>query len=614
MAKTYLSSMPVLVLTILTVLTGACGGSGSTPTPTPTPPAPVAPTNPCAAVSVTADQSLPSPGPERAEKTGAVDSGRDRYLDDLWKHRAGSRQRAALQPIGPTAAAPVPVAQDFGEIAVIQDRGDVILPLNLLDLRGVGLRFAPNGAGGYSVSKISSEFRATLGTRLTLTDDDSVGVAIPFGFTFYSRGQTQAFVNSDGNVTFGEEDSSSSARNVSRLLTGPPRVAPFLADLDPSAGGGVFVNAVPGQFTVTWCGIKGFESQRTTTTQATLLPDGTIELKYSDVITLSTAVVGVSPGRTGNFAPVDLSAGVGSGNGGQAIGERFSNQVELDTVAVSRKFYEDHADLYDQIVIWTDTILTTDAFAYESTVANAVRGIGQNVYDTSRDFGSGGRLQSVVVMDWLGKYSTDQSAKILGENTTLSILGQEVGHRWLAFVRFRDRAGQRSDALLGRDNAHWSFFFDSDASVMEGNDIADLGGGSFRTEDAVRRFSALDRYAMGLVPETAVPPFFYVEDPTNISGTIRGSASAPKIGVTFNGTRRDVLIQDVIAVEGPRLPASRDAPKLLRQAFIYVVGQGRSVDPDHVAKLDRIRLDWGVFFGQATDGLGRVETRIRPPT
>ena len=93
------------------------------------------------------------------------------------------------------------------------------------------------------------------------------------------------------------------------------------------------------------------------------------------------------------------------------------------------------------------------------------------------------------------------------------MLGQEVGHRWLAFFEFRDHTGERSQALLGRDEAHWSFFFDSDASVMEGNDIEDLGGGSFRTVAAVERYSLLDQYAMGLVPRIEVPPFFYVREP-----------------------------------------------------------------------------------------------------
>ena len=36
-------------------------------------------------------------------------------------------------------------------------------------------------------------------------------------------------------------------------------------------------------------------------------------------------------------------------------------------------------------------------------------------------------------------------------------------------------------ALLGRDDVHWSFFFDSDASHLEGNDLEDVGDGSFRS-------------------------------------------------------------------------------------------------------------------------------------
>ncbi len=125
------------------------------------------------------------------------------------------------------------------------------------------------------------------------------------------------------------------------------------------------------------------------------------------------------------------------------------------------------------------------------------------------------------MMDFIGKYPDDPQQTFLGENNTLSVLGQEVGHRWLAFLEFRDHTGARSEALLGRDQAHWSFFFDSDASVMEGNDIEDLGGGSFRTVAAVRRYSLLDQYAMGLVPESQVPPFFYVQNPVNVVGRPR---------------------------------------------------------------------------------------------
>src|SRR5262249_17632942 len=162
--------------------------------------------------------------------------------------------------------------------------------------------------------------------------------------------------------------------------------------------------------------------------------------------------------------------------------------------------------------------------------------------------------------------------KFLGENNTLSVLGQESGHRWLAFLRFSDVDHQPSSSLLGRDQAHWSFFFNSDASVMEGNRIEDLGGSSFRTVAAVRNYSLLDQYAMGLVREIDVPPMFYVESPVNVLPPNVTATSSPRVGVTFNGTRRNVLINDVIQVMGVRQPSSADSPKVFRQAFLFIVG------------------------------------------
>ena len=349
---------------------------------------------------------------------------------------------------------------------------------------------------------------------------------VAFGFSFFGQAQTTAFVNSDGNVTFEQEDRASTDRNVARLLTGPPRIAPFLADLDPSTGTGrVFGHAAADQYTVTWCGVRGFDSTRTTNAQLTLLPDGSIEMKFGTV-TLAEAIVGLSPGRTGEFVPVDLSANGPTGGGGGAVGERFAEQAQLDTVEVARKFYQSHPDNYDQLVIWTDTTVVDDAFAYEVTVANEIRGIGLSQFDASRDFGSAGRLRSYAVMDWIGKYPEDPLQVFLGENSTVSVLGQEVGHRWLAFLEFRNHTGARSEALLGRDQAHWSFFMDSDASVMEGNDIEDLGGGSFRTTGAVQRYSRLDQYAMGLVSPSQVPTFFYVENPGQRLRRTRGGFRA----------------------------------------------------------------------------------------
>jgi hypothetical protein len=612
----------VLAATGLGLLISACGGSSS-PAPPNNPPPP-ATENPCATVAIEdqteARSSAADVAVARERKTNRLDRNpRWRVLDALWTHReAESRRDAAVvppdrdpEPRDRRPLAPPRSNVDVGEIAVVQDEGDLILPPNTYDLRSLGLRFTRNAAGGYDVVRIDGAFRSALGSRLTLTDDDSATSTIPFGFSFYGREETVAFVNSDGNITFGEADRASTDRDVARVLTGPARVSPFFSDLDPTTGNGrVFLNAAPDQYTVTWCSVRGFDSPRTTTVQATLLPNGTVEMKFGATVTVTDAVVALSPGRTGNFAPVNLSEPGPTAGGAAAVGERFAADAQLDLVELSRKFFRTHADLYDQLVLWTDAPLISDAFAYETTINNEVRGIGLDVFNLASDFGSGGRLRSLVVMDWLGKYPDSPTQRFLGENNTLSVLGQESGHRWLAFLDILDHNRERSDVLLGRDVAHWSFFFDSDASVMEGNDIEDLGGGSFRTAGAVRRYSLLDQYAMGLVRESDVRPFFYVENPTNMS-TTRTRESAPQVGVTFNGTRRDVLIRDVVSVHGRRAPTSDESSRVHRQAFVYLVSAGRSADSGQIAKLDQIRRAWEGFFLQATDRRMQAVTVLR---
>ena len=596
-------------VTVLVVLVPACGGGNGSPrTNRPPSPSP-APQNPCAAA---ADEAFDEPAlpetPSRKRGRRLDGDPRGNVYGSLWLHRAARGGRDSTLDAGPLA-----VVEDVGDIAVVQDRGDLFIPPNPFDLAGLGLRFAPSG-GGYQVSRVDAAFRASLGARLELDDDDSEGFDLPFPFSFYGRPHGRVFVNSDGNITFEEEDRASTERNVPRLLGGPPRVAPFFADLDPTMGGGrVYAASAGDAFTVTWCNVRGFDRTESVTVQATLLPDGAVEVRFGSAITLPGAIVGVSPGRTSQFAPLDLSAPAPAASGAVATGERFAGSIDLDSVAVARAFYGSHADSYDQLVIWTDVRVTTDAFAYETTVANRIRGVGLEIFDESRSFGSDGRLHSLVVMDALGKYPADPQAPVLGENSTVSLIGQEVGHRWLAFLRFRDHDGAESDDLLGRDDAHWSFFMDSDASVMEGNDIEELGGGRFRTRAAVSRYSLLDQYAMGLVGESQVPPFFYVESPVNVTPE-REPDDGPEVGVTFSGTKRTVLIQDVIAVMGPRQPSFRDSPRVLRQAFVYVVSNGRAIDAGQVAKLDGIRRQWEPFFSRAVDGRARAETRLRPPS
>jgi hypothetical protein len=599
---------PVLLLVTLV----ACGGSDNTPPSTPpttTPPPTGQTQNPCVAALAQAETEAAPFEPSRATgidgkgRLGLAADQRD-VADLLWRSAVAARATTRATP------APDAISQDIGDIAVIEDDGTLLLGRNAFDVRNVGLRFERNSGGGYDVTATTSGFRTSLGRRLTLTDDDSKAETIPFGFPYYGRSFTSLFVNSDGNLTFEEADSASTARGFSRLLGGPPRVAPFFADLDPSTGGRVFVDAATDAFTVTWCGVRGFDSTNTTTVQASLFPSGIVDIKFGPEVSLTEAIVALSPGRNGGFTPVDLSVAARQGGGAGPLGERFADEAELDAAATAKKFYATHPDRYDQLVFWTDTTVVSDAFAFESTVSNAIRGLGSNTFNQSAEFGSAGALESVMVMDRVAKWGDDPDARILGENTALAVVAHETGHRWLTQFQFNDGRGGASDLLLGRQRAHWSFFFDSDASVLEGNDIEDLGGGSFRTIAAVERYSRLDLYAMGLVGVGDVPKVFYVDSPTNVSPT-RDRESAPRVGVTFNGTRRDVLIQDIVAVAGDRQPSVATSPKTHRQAWIYVISRGTTPSAADLTRLDRLRTAFEPYFRRITENRMTLTTALR---
>jgi hypothetical protein len=526
---------------------------------------------------------------------------RDGARDAVWAH-AEQRARHGGQPRAARST-----SFDVGQIAVLVDEGDLALLRNAMDLQGAAVRFTPAGAG-YSATRITLPLEPDTGAGLTLGDDDSQRVTLSFGFPFYGRTYTEAFVNSDGNVTFGAKDDASTGRNVGRLVNGPPRVAPLLADFNPETGGTVSVQDLRDHVTVTWRAVPQFEESDKNTFQVSLWADGHVDLVYDQELSaiINEGVTGIAPGGAqGGLVAVDFSTAVAvTGEG--ALAESFRDRDSLDTLAVARKFYVTHPDDYQQLVVFTSRRLTpAGTFAFEQTVHNTDAGIGANQADHSGEYGSRGRLESFVLMDSIAKYPDDLGLRFLGEDSALSVLAHEVGHRWLVNARFRDGAGTSAE-LLGRDEVHWSFFFDSDGSFLEGNDIQPQSESQFRTVGASLRYSALDQYLMGMRDASEVPPVFFVRNPT---GTDTNPGQTPASGVSFAGTRKDVGIGDIVSALGSRSPAGTPWARPFREAFVFVA-VGAPPDAPAIDKVERIRAAFPAFFAQAVEGRGRVDPTL----
>lgn len=497
-----------------------------------------------------------------------------------------------------------------GEIAVIEDDGTLVNG-NPFDLAETSLRFAPRG-GGYSARKVAAvAIPGPAGRRLDLQDDDATFVAFPgFQFRFYGKSYDGVWVNSDGNLTFGAPASILQARDLVEFMIGPPRIAALFTDLDPARAegqGGVWLELDPGRWLrVIWYQLPLRQSLGTATVGLVLHRDGSFEVDLGEVGP-ATGVVGVSPGRTNAIKLVDLSRRRASARSNTALAEEFAG-LQIDIAAIGRAFHSQFSDHYTSLVTWFDFPVFFGFLASHRLVANDTRGIGIDPVDFSAAYGSR-RLQSFITMGSIDRYPADPDETFNGTFSTLDVLGHEVGHRWLSFVRYKDGSRQGSRRLLGRQLGHWSFYFNSDASIMEGNEIRDLGGGRFRTVDASQGYGPLDLYLMGLAAPEEVPPLFWVEGNQGKAGP--RPSSAPEIGVRFTGKRHDLELSDIVAQEGARSPSHVTAPKTFHTAFAIVVPKGRQVRQGSIAKLERLRARWEEYFAAATGGRGEVNSQLK---
>jgi MYXO-CTERM domain-containing protein len=298
--------------------------------------------------------------------------------------------------------------------------------------------------------------------------------------------------------------------------------------------------------------------------------------------------------------------------------------LNVNATALAQQFYQTHGDDYDSLLVFPN--FNTADGSFHQIVFNDIAGLGPNRptnFDNRAAFGAATRLQSFTQYVNFTNFAANLEQRIAGNNDSpLSLIAQEVGHRWAAFPDLGAALnGGDATILRGRQRSHWSYYTNArstgpraGASSLEGNVWADNGDGTFTTSSQTDGFSELDQYMMGVRDSEAVTPFFYIQNPSGGLGRARtappftpGLDGAPD---TVNGTRINVTIDDIVAQNGARAPEAAAAQKQFKQAFILLAQGGAAPGQAVIDQLEALRAAWTQYFAEETSFLGEVDTCI----
>ncbi|MFQ5637939.1 MAG: FlgD immunoglobulin-like domain containing protein [bacterium] len=512
----------------------------------------------------------------------------------------------------------------FDDVLVMEDDGTVLIQgINPFDTDLQTFHFTPNANNGYDVSAIPFTFDAALGGNLQLGDDTNTTRNLRFPFSFYDIEWNDIHISANGIVTFGADVNPSGFFDDNDFFNNLPKIALYFMDLNPAARGGVFLKSAADNLTITWNNITEFADNNgvinSNTIQLVLHKDNSFDITFNGIeaktqVNNAPIAFGIHPGGLQpNFEFISYSDDLPfSGGAGAGILETYLNiqQPIVNDVAMMRRFYQSFPDSFFQTIFFTNFSQTMAGFANEFNIKNRISGIGIGLFDASDNYGSNGVLESRCNMNQLGVWPNNPAQRFFGGgNNFLTILGQEAGHRWGAFVNFVDANGQVSNLILGRADAHWSFYVDVDHSSLEGGNWEPVSGDLFRTPTQIDFFGDIDEYIFGVRLPEEVKSTFYISSPTNNLPQNRDNGT-PVQGATARGIPVEVTIEDIIAAEGTRLPLEPDAPKDLRQAFIFILQNGTSPGPGELDKITNFRKTWEDYFERSVDGRMTLNTSI----
>jgi len=283
-------------------------------------------------------------------------------------------------------------------------------------------------------------------------------------------------------------------------------------------------------------------------------------------------------------------------------------QVEdpsAELARVTTRFYQLFQDTYDAVAVVPQRGLLMPYTAVHFTVKSDVAGIGQDLYDDSATYGSGGRLHAVEMFP---EFFSDNQ-----------ISTHEASHQWGSYVDWTAitglvRAGHQPDA----HDPLWAAQPSRMSAVLDGvRTVVDNGGAYVIAKSAAPvPFTPIQRYAMGILPKAAVPNMVLFDEQGQFT-----TAAAPAPGTPVVGGVRSASIDQVTGLLGERsgpVPAewsrativvSRGALLSQREMNFWTFYAQRSEDPNHSGIID---FDGFGSFDLASGNVVDFKTDIRP--
>jgi MYXO-CTERM domain-containing protein len=271
---------------------------------------------------------------------------------------------------------------------------------------------------------------------------------------------------------------------------------------------------------------------------------------------------------------------------GTLSGSVTSMSPDVLTKKIVAAYTATGAPIPDVISIWTTFPMDkNDIETLCDPVGQDAQGIGMDtVYGGNGTFKSTNPPLRAILMHndftTLAARAAAQNAPVEGFGQYLFLL--ELTHVWgpAAAVPTMD-GGVAAGALIGF-TYHWSFWMDNGGSPAGGNAWVDNGDGTFTTSGGLPstvKYSMLDLYLMGLASPSEVTPIHLIANGQSLGTEIDpfthkaySPTSFPWFGsapFVAKGTKLTFTVDDIIAANGPRVPATE--PSTLKLGIVLDV-------------------------------------------